>query len=62
LKRETSTVSPKLHLNSCGRASWPFGVNFIMSLGIMYSICGRKQETDKVFTDKGCSLEEKQSK
>jgi hypothetical protein len=32
-----------------------------MSLGIVYSTCGRKPETDKEVTDKECSLEEKKS-
>jgi hypothetical protein len=62
MKCETNTVAPALHLTKCGWACWPFGINFIMSLGIMYSICGRKQETDKEFTDKRCSLVEKKSK
>lgn len=63
-----STVVSADRFNSCGcRECWPFGVNFIMSLGIMYSVCGRKQETDReviylFITDEGCNLEEREKK
>jgi hypothetical protein len=56
---ENSTAVSTDSFNSCGcRECWPFRVNFIMALGIMYSGCGRKQETDREvtylsITDKG---------
>lgn len=43
---ENSTAISGDHFNSCGCRERSFRVNFIMSLGIMYSVCGRKQETD----------------